>query len=319
MKYTNTTNFEIALHPRYEKPMDDRLQIETINELFISSDKPTNCPLYARTYVGMEVALTNGQNTPAQIYILKDNAPYLLGSAGTVNANNFSNFWYRICTTQDSSINSIEGRLATVEENVQEVSQDTISKINQSIDAINTSINTINTQINSNINASINALKTYVDTQDSAINSHINASVAAINTSINALNTQISNNINSSISSLRTYVDTQDTSNFNAVNAHIDSSYLALSDLINTTKTAIDTSYVALTQHVDSSYGYLDSSYKQMYKYLEDNEKVWANWIMTADNSIGVFQTRMDASLNTLWNSLVTKGIINADGSPKNP
>ena len=130
MKYTNNTNFEIALHPRYEKPMDDRLQISKITELYITPSTTSECPLYARSYVGMEVTLTNGQNTPAEIYILKDNSPYLLGAAGTVNANNFSNFWYRVCTTQDSSINSIEGRLTTVEENVQEVSHDTISKIN---------------------------------------------------------------------------------------------------------------------------------------------------------------------------------------------
>jgi len=37
-----------------------------------------------------------------------------------------------------------------------------------------------------------------------------------------------------------------------------------------------------------------------MYKYLEDNEKVWAEWIITADDSIGALQTRMDTSLDAM-------------------
>lgn len=82
-------------------PIDVRLVATGKESLYINSSSPTDAPLYGRAYRGMPIAIVD-ENVGAteandvKIYVLKNELPFKFGSAGTINAGNFDQYWTEI-------------------------------------------------------------------------------------------------------------------------------------------------------------------------------------------------------------------------------
>ena len=96
--YTNPQKFNSGIHLNGATPLDDRLQINDISDIYISNTTTgtAGCAIYGMAYDGMVISVVDPNHDHSKDVILiqlKDATPYKYGSPGEVNENNFTEYW----------------------------------------------------------------------------------------------------------------------------------------------------------------------------------------------------------------------------------
>lgn len=99
--YNNKETFQSGIHVQASTILDDRLAIENINTVYVNKNRPEDCSYYARAYKGMCVVVFDGG---VKIMVLHDAAPYLKGAKIDVTESNFENYWTIIGKSSDTHI-----------------------------------------------------------------------------------------------------------------------------------------------------------------------------------------------------------------------
>ena len=86
--YDNPINVNNGVKVIGPAPLDDRLQLENLEDIFISEDNPEDCTLYGNIYKFAQVVVNGGV-----VLVLKDETPYLQGNNITVNEQNYLEYW----------------------------------------------------------------------------------------------------------------------------------------------------------------------------------------------------------------------------------
>ena len=103
--YNNKETFQSGIHVQASTILDDRLAIENISTVYLDKNNQTACPYYARAYKGMCVVVFD--NNAVRIMVLHNDAPYLKGAKVDVTASNFENYWTIIGKSSDTYISDV--------------------------------------------------------------------------------------------------------------------------------------------------------------------------------------------------------------------
>lgn len=96
-KYNNFNQMNNGFHANGPFPLDDREVLDSIEELYIDSEKRTREAaeagesLYNRVYDGMTVKYKDGGKF--HIAICENSAPYMPGSTTDINNSNVYDYW----------------------------------------------------------------------------------------------------------------------------------------------------------------------------------------------------------------------------------
>lgn len=98
LRYNNPQSFNSGIHLNAAQPLDDRLQIDDISNIYISNTPEgiNGCAIYGMAYDGMVISVVdpNHDHTKDVILIqLKDATPYEFGAPGEVNEDNYTEYW----------------------------------------------------------------------------------------------------------------------------------------------------------------------------------------------------------------------------------
>lgn len=110
--YTNPQSFNSGIHLNGATPLDDRLQIEDISDIYISNtpDGINNCAVYGMAYDGMVISVVDPNHDHSKDVILiqlKDATPYEYGSPGEVNETNYTEYWTITGKNNDEYITNV--------------------------------------------------------------------------------------------------------------------------------------------------------------------------------------------------------------------
>lgn len=86
--YNNPVSVNNGVKLNGPAPVDDRLQLDNLSDIFVNASNPEECTLYGNIYQFAPVVVSD-----AQLLILKDITPYLQGNKVTVNEQNYLNYW----------------------------------------------------------------------------------------------------------------------------------------------------------------------------------------------------------------------------------
>lgn len=90
--YTNVQKFNDGLRIQGQVPVDDRLYLDSLQNLYITTASYNSCPLYGRAYKGMIVVLGDTND----VLVCKNAEPYTPGkltTSNSVNATNYLTYW----------------------------------------------------------------------------------------------------------------------------------------------------------------------------------------------------------------------------------
>ena len=78
-------------------PLDDRLVLSDISDVYINAGTPNDCVLYGKIYKGAQItvyeSIPGSDKKQAIELILEDDSPYIMGHPITVNAANIYQYW----------------------------------------------------------------------------------------------------------------------------------------------------------------------------------------------------------------------------------
>ena len=86
--YNNPVSVNNGVKLNGPAPVDDRLQLDNLSDIFVNASNPEECTLYGNIYQFAPVVVGG-----AKLLILKDITPYLQGNKVTVNEQNYLNYW----------------------------------------------------------------------------------------------------------------------------------------------------------------------------------------------------------------------------------
>ena len=86
--YNNPVSVNNGVKLNGPAPVDDRLQLDNLSDIFVNASNPEECTLYGNIYQFAQVVVGD-----AQLLILKDVTPYVQGNNVTVNEQNYLNYW----------------------------------------------------------------------------------------------------------------------------------------------------------------------------------------------------------------------------------
>lgn len=86
--YNNPVSVNNGVKLNGPAPVDDRLQLDNLSDIFVNDSNPEECTLYGNIYQFAPVVVGG-----AQLLILKDITPYLQGNNVTVNEENYLDYW----------------------------------------------------------------------------------------------------------------------------------------------------------------------------------------------------------------------------------
>ena len=86
--YNNPVSVNNGVKLNGPAPVDDRLQLDNLSDIFVNASNPEECTLYGNIYQFAPVVVSD-----AQLLILKDITPYLQGNNVTVNEENYLDYW----------------------------------------------------------------------------------------------------------------------------------------------------------------------------------------------------------------------------------
>ena len=86
--YNNPVSVNNGVKLNGPAPVDDRLQLDNLSDIFVNASNPEECTLYGNIYQFAPVVVGD-----AQLLILKDITPYLQGNNVTVNEENYLDYW----------------------------------------------------------------------------------------------------------------------------------------------------------------------------------------------------------------------------------
>ena len=79
-------------------PLDDRLVLSDISDVYISAENPKDCVLYGRIYKGAQISVYQTVDDVQKVVqlILEDDTPYIQGHPVTVTEQNIYQYWKNI-------------------------------------------------------------------------------------------------------------------------------------------------------------------------------------------------------------------------------
>lgn len=92
MLYTNIQKFNDGIRLYGQTPIDDRIVVSTVNDLYITTSGATNHDLYGRAYNGLVVSAAD----TGELYVCLNADPYTPGNVTTVNRQNFYDYWLQV-------------------------------------------------------------------------------------------------------------------------------------------------------------------------------------------------------------------------------
>lgn len=92
--YNNAISVNHGLKLDGPAPLDDRLVVDTMNDIYVDASNPEDCPFYGNLYAGAPIVVI--ENGEAKFLILMNDEPYREGIKITVSAQNYLNYWKSI-------------------------------------------------------------------------------------------------------------------------------------------------------------------------------------------------------------------------------
>lgn len=113
MLYTNIQKFNDGIRLYGQTPLDDRIVLSTVDDLYIATGSATSHELYGRAYNGLVVSAAD----TGELYVCLNAEPYTPGMVTTVNRSNLHTYWLQVGKELydyvhgpvDSSIDRLDG------------------------------------------------------------------------------------------------------------------------------------------------------------------------------------------------------------------
>lgn len=176
--YTNKIIFQDGIYVNGETPLDDRLVLNSVSDLYITAGKK-DCVLYQRAYKGMQITIFD--NGEPKEFILKDITPYQKANAVTVNASNYNTYW-------EMSGKAITERIDSLETSLKKADSDLATRLTNEVETLNETIDTLDSKLDTEISN-----RTTADTNLTNSINNINSSIGTIKSDIDSLETSLEN------------------------------------------------------------------------------------------------------------------------------